>query len=74
MMIIASHVINAINASMPKPLKKPVIAAATKHPNKEIATKSKSLIEKLTMINTNIMKIVIRRITSIILSENNLGG
>jgi len=43
-MIIASHVINAIKASKPKPLKKPVIAAAMKHPNKEIATKSKSLI------------------------------
>jgi hypothetical protein len=74
MMMIASHLINAIKTSMPKPFTKPVIAAAIKHPNKEIAKKSKSLIEKLAMINANIMKIVIRRITSIILSENNLGG
>ena len=51
----------AIKASRPRPFIKPVIVAAMKHPNNDIATKSKSLIEKLIIINTNIIKIVIKR-------------
>ncbi len=58
-----------INVSIVSPLIIPVSVAAAKAPNKDNATKSKSLNEKLIIININIMKIVTKRGTFTFLSD-----
>ncbi len=50
-----------INVSKVSPLINPVRVAAAKAPNNDIATKSKSLNEKLTIIKMKIIKMVTKR-------------